>query len=545
MIRKHILIGIVVLKYYANTLIRSKIGSKIVIFVFILIILVITNFVIFSYYQSQMTYLGNSINIAGKNRFLTSNLMFQISEYLFIEVNVKNSSKINSAINQLESNILALRQGGNIIAGIDLKPLPREFLDDWNKIYHKWISLKTIIAKNIIKPDDEIMNSEKSIDKVKETSPLLETEALSLVDSSNILVTKLGDYLKSNSEYLLFIQRIFIILNIAVTAVFVLYLIRKILKPIFALTSAISEVNRERLNVLGQSKGNNNNNNNELSILSNSFNYMVNSIKNIKKQDELIKELKKANEELKYKDQLKNEFINVAAHEMKTPIQPIISVAELLRREEINNIEKDKKFLDIIFRNAKRLIQLAEDILDVTRIESGSLFLKKEKFNLKEMITEILREYEQKIVVENKKNIKLFYESDNKNNEIIIEADRNRLSQVVYNLLNNAINFTNEGSITVIVERKKDDDNNNNYNDEIRISIKDTGTGVHPEILPKLFTKFATKSMTGGTGLGLFISKNIIEMHGGKIWATTNNKEKDGREEECVGSTFTFSLPVK
>ncbi len=221
------------LEYYLDTFkfIHSKIGSKIVIFVFILIILVITNFVISSYYQSQMAYLGNSINIAGKNRFLTSNLMFYISEYLF-EGNTKNSSKINSAINQLESNILALRQGGNIIARIDLKPLPGEFLDDWNKIYQKWGSLKTILANNIIKADYEIASSEKSINKVKETS-LLETEALSLVDSSTILVTKLSDYLKSNSEYSLFIQGIFIILNIAVTAAFVLYLIRKILKPIF------------------------------------------------------------------------------------------------------------------------------------------------------------------------------------------------------------------------------------------------------------------------------------------------------------------------
>lgn len=125
------------------------------------------------------------------------------------------------------------------------------------------------------------------------------------------------------------------------------------------------------------------------------------------------------------------------------------------------------------------------------------------------------------------------------NNEIIIEADRNRLSQVIYNLLNNAIKFTNEGSITVIVERKN---NNNNYNDKIRISIKDTGTDIHPGIFPKIFTKFATKSMTGGTGLGLFISKCIFEMHGGKIWANNNND--DGREED-VGSTFTFSLPVK
>jgi signal transduction histidine kinase len=258
----------------------------------------------------------------------------------------------------------------------------------------------------------------------------------------------------------------------------------------------------------------------------------MNSIKNIKKQDELIKELK-PNEELKYRDQLKNEFINVAAHEMKTPVQPIISLTEL--RQEGINIDKDKEFLDIIYRNSKRLMQLAEEILDVTRIESGSLFLKKEKFNLKEMITEILREYQQKI--QNKNNIKLFYESYD-NNEIIIEAERNRLSQVIYNLLNNAIKFTNEGSITVIVERKKDNNNDN----EILVSIKDTGTGIHPAILPKLFTKFATKSMTGGTGLGLFISKSIIEMHGGKIWATNNNE--DGKEEG-VGSTFTFSLPIK
>ena len=133
------------------------------------------------------------------------------------------------------------------------------------------------------------------------------------------------------------------------------------------------------------------------------------------------------------------------------------------------------------------------------------------------------------------------YESYDNNNEIIIEADRNRLSQVVYNLLNNAFNFTNEGSITVIVERKNG--NNNNDNDEILVSIKDTGTGIHPEILPNLFTKFSTKSsITGGTGLGLFISKSIIELHGGKIWATNNSMNFGGREVR--GSTFTFSLPI-
>ena len=514
------------LKYYTNNFefIHSKIGSKIVVFVFILIILVITSFIIFSYYQSQMTYLGNSINIAGKNRFLTSNLLYGVSEYL-LKDNTKNISKINSAINQLESNVLALKQGGNIV-GIDLKSLPTEFSDDWNKIYHKWISLKTIIANNIIKSSDENMGS---IDKL--TQRKIETEALSLVNLSNILVTKLGEYVRNNSENLLFNQRVFIILDLVVIAAFVFYLTRKILKPILSLTSAISEVNRETHNVIAQSKGNNNND--ELSLIGNSFNYMVNFIKNIKKEDELIKELKKENEELKVHDKIQKEFINVAAHEMKTPIQPIMVFSELLSQERINNKEKEKEYLDIILRNSKRLMQLSENVLGVTRIEGGSFFINKEKFNLKELITEILREYEQTIQ-NKKKNLKLIYESS-EINQIIIEADRNRLCQVIHNLLKNAIQFTKEGRITVIVERKKD--NTNGRGDEILVSIKDTGTGIHTEVLPKLFTKFATKTMIGGTGLGLFISKSIIEMHGGRIWATNN--------KEGVGATITFTLPIK
>jgi signal transduction histidine kinase len=176
-------------------------------------------------------------------------------------------------------------------------------------------------------------------------------------------------------------------------------------------------------------------------------------------------------------------------------------------------------------------MQLEEDILDVARIESGSLILNKEKFNLNEMITEIIKDFQQKI--SNKKNLRLSYDSNIKD-EIIIEADRSRFYQIICNLLNNAIKFTNEGSIAVIVERK--DDNN-----EIAISIKDTGTGIDPEVLPKLFTKFATKPTTeGGTGLGLFISKSIIERHGGRIWVINNAAiNGDGK-----GSTFAFSLPI-
>ena len=530
------------LKHDANAfkLTHSKIGLKIAILVVIQIIFIITSFSILSYYESQGTYLGNSINIAGKNRFLTSNLMLHLSEYFF-ESNgndiskINHISKINSAIDQLETNILALRQGGKV-SDVDLKPLPSEFFDDWNIIYQKWVSLKTTLTNNIIKPNEQI-NSEATATATttdKDIKTTLDTRALSLVDSSNALVTKLGKYAGNTSQNSMFLQTIFAFLNIAVAAV-VLYLVMRILKPIFALTTATSEISRGNLDVSVKSRGNND----ELSVLTDSFNFMVNSIKKyVNKQNELTRKLKDANEELKNNDRLKDEFINVAAHELRSPIQPILGLSEFLRsnkgRENNNSsnsaamsLEKEEELLDVIVRNSKRLRQLAEDILDVAKIEGGSLFLKKEKFNLKEMITEILSEYEQKI--KNIKNIKLSYYSQG-NDSITIEADRSRLCQVIYNLLSNAVKFTNDGSITVIAEKKDKDDN------FILLSIRDTGTGIDSEMLPKLFKKFATKSQTGGTGLGLFISKSIIERHGGKMWAENNS---DGK-----GATFAFSLPI-
>jgi signal transduction histidine kinase len=538
----------------AFKLIRSKIGRRIGILVFIQIFFIVISLVILSYYQSQMTYLGNSINIAGKNRFLTSNLMFSTAEYFMME-NSSETSKIDIAIDQLESNILILKNGGHI-SGIDLKPLPPEFSRDWDNIYQKWILLKTILTKNVLKQNQIISPvvgvvtsaaitppsfSSSSISIEESIKTTLEAEALSLVDSSNVLVTKLGEFAKDSSQNSLFLQRLFAVLNIGVTAAFVLYLVRKILKPIFALTRATIEVKKGNLDVLVKNKINGD----ELSSLIESFNSMVTSIKNyIKKQNQLTKELENANKDLEYRDQLKDEFINIAAHELRNPIQPILGLSELLRHQEIENIKRSKEIdiekieniLDIIIRNSKRLMQLEEDILEVARIESGTLSLHKEKFNLNEIITEILKENEQKMI-RHKKNLKLFYESHINDEIILVEADRNRLIQVVSNLLNNAIKFTNEGSITIIVERKKI----NNDNDEIVVSIKDTGIGIDKQIFPKLFTKFATKSKEeGGTGLGLFICKSIIERHGGRIWAINNGMVNgDGK-----GSTFAFSLPI-
>ena len=537
------------LKYYNNTLrfIHSKIGLKIGLLVFIQIFFIIISLVILSYYQSQMTYLGNSINIAGKNRFLTSNLMFSTADYFL--GNNSDISNINAAINELEANILILKNGGKI-SDIVLKPLPSEFSNDWNSIYQKWILLKTtLLSNNLLKETQIIINpstvaevssravqaSSSSSDINKTIKTILETGAIPLVNSSNVLVSKLGEHAKNSSQHSIFLHILFAILNIGVTAIFVLYIIRKILKPIFDLTAATNQIKRGNLNVAVKNKGHD-----ELSLLTESFNSMITSIKNhIKKQNELKNELENANKELKYRDQLKDQFINIAAHELKNPIQPILGLCELLRDGE-TNIEKDEEILDVIIRNSKRLMKLAEDILNVAKIESGTLNINKEKFDFKEMLTEALKDFEQKIL-ENKKNIKLSYELQDNTTGIIIEADRNRLCQVICNLLNNAFNFTNEGSITVIVERKNGTRNDNN--DQIFVSIRDTGTGIHPEIVPKLFTKFATKSISNGTGLGLFISKHIIEMHGGRIWAINNSHTYE--ERKVKGSTFTFSIPIK
>ena len=549
------------LEYSADAfkLLRSKIGRRIVILVFIQIFFIIISLIIVSYYQSQMTYLGNSINIAGKNRFLSSNLMYDTAEFFL--GNSSDISNINSDIKELETNILTLKQGGKI-SDIELKPLPDEFSNDWDNIYQKWILLKTTLTNKILKESQtsssmvvkvvasetsapsslSLSSSSSSPSSELETNNIIKTikerGVLPLVNSSNVLVTKLGEYAKDSSQYSIFLQILFAVLNIGVTTAFILYIIRKLLNPIFALTNATSQIKSGNLNVVVKSKVNGD----ELSFLSESFNSMVTAIKNyIKKQNQLTKQLEKANEELKYRDQLKDEFIHVAAHELKTPIQPILGLCELLRDRK-TDIVKDEEILDVIIRNSKRLMKLAEDILNVARIESGSFFLKKERFDIGELISEIMNDIEEKIV-ENKKNIKLFFElyngNNNNNNKIIVEADKNRLCQVISNILNNAIKFTDEGSITVIVGTKKINNNNSN---KVIVSIKDTGTGIDSEILPKLFTKFATtSSIAGGTGLGLFISKSIIEMHGGSIWAFNNDeKNKDDR-----GSTFTFSLPVK
>ena len=238
------------------------------------------------------------------------------------------------------------------------------------------------------------------------------------------------------------------------------------------------------------------------------------------------KQLAEANEQLKIHHKMQEEFINIASHEIKTPTQAILGYSEMSEMEP----ERSKEYLQPILRNARRLQTLTNDILDVTRIESQSLNLNKERVNLDDVISSVLVDYRNQIERErNQKDIKLVYENndDNKPRDIFVEADRERLTQVISNLISNAIKFTQEGVIRVSVEVKD--------NRDAVMTIKDNGEGIDSEIMPRLFTKFVTKSIMG-TGLGLFISKSIVDAHGGKIWGENNIDSR--------GATFSFSLPI-
>jgi len=254
---------------------------------------------------------------------------------------------------------------------------------------------------------------------------------------------------------------------------------------------------------------------------------------------------------LKEMDKMKDEFINVAAHELRTPIQPIIGLSEVLRSKMRNNDSgnnpssnsENQEFVDVILRNGQRLEKLVEDVLDVTKIESQSLELHKEHFDLNDLIISIIDDIvaaEAESMVygltarrKGKNNVKITYQP----RHLPVYADRNRITQVISNLLNNAQKFTSEGYVVVTTDKKIDENNNSNNNNHsiAIINVCDTGSGVDPEIMPRLFTKFSSKSFSG-TGLGLYICKNIVEAHGGRIWAENN---KDGK-----GAIFSFTLPM-
>lgn len=257
-------------------------------------------------------------------------------------------------------------------------------------------------------------------------------------------------------------------------------------------------------------------------------------------QTELYEHIRYLYEQLKSHDKMKQEFMDIVAHELRTPIQPILGLAQVLKDQVSDSTQT--RFVDIILRNAKRLQKLQEEMLEVTRIESGSMKIYKESFDLNELIFNVLQDFRTQL--KDDARIKLNYRSDG---DVWVVADKNRIIQVVSNLLANAIKFTIAGRILVQLRKKKGKkiaDSN-----QVIVSIKDEGPGIDPSMMPRLFTKFASKSEKG-TGLGLFVSKSVIEAHGGKIWAKNNRvsrrrSRRGGGGESGDGAIFSFSLPVK
>jgi signal transduction histidine kinase len=272
----------------------------------------------------------------------------------------------------------------------------------------------------------------------------------------------------------------------------------------------------------------------------------ISIFENLWKQTELYhrlkestKQLELAYEQLKISDKMQSEFISAAAHELRTPIQPIISSVGIIRSRMGNTkVQELESSLNMITRNAERLSQLSSDIMDVTKIESNSLELEKGHLNLNEIISNTVEKYKKQIT---KANIDIELSFEPSEQLLLVDADRNRIIQVISNLLNNAIKFTRrEGGIMTVKVRTKyvcDEKTKNNASKIVAmVSVRDTGSGIDHDIMPKLFQKFVSKSLQG-TGLGLFISKKIIEAHGGKIWG--ENNMSDGK-----GATFYFTLPI-
>ncbi len=237
------------------------------------------------------------------------------------------------------------------------------------------------------------------------------------------------------------------------------------------------------------------------------------------------KDIEKANEELKLKEQLKNEFIAIASHELRTPIQPLLGFALLAKKGKVT---QDAAW-DGVLREARRLQQLANDILDVSRIESSSLMYKMEKVRINDLLEGVADSERANLA----KDVALDLMVDEAGKELEVELDRSRITQVLTNLVGNATKFTQKGSIKI--EGKTFLDKN-----KFEIKISDTGGGIPEHVLPKLFEKFVTKNVgdnnKNGTGLGLFISKAIVTAHNGEI-SVYNNAGS--------GAIFSIMLPIE
>ena len=255
----------------------------------------------------------------------------------------------------------------------------------------------------------------------------------------------------------------------------------------------------------------------------------VNGVKSFKSLFEILWQQLEMYEKLSAHNAMQREFINIAAHELRTPIQALLGITDLIESKtdiRKEKVELSRAIIEMMIRNVTRLERLSANILDASRIESNTLKLNKEVFDLNQKVLQVIDDLKITTYRE-RKNIKIV--SNSIPDKLEIYADKSRIFEVLSNLIRNSIRFSDEEEATIIVNVEQKE----GY---AVVEVRDNGRGIDPEIMPKLFTKFATKSYQG-IGLGLYISKSIVEAHGGKIWAENNRNGK--------GATFTFTLPVQ
>jgi signal transduction histidine kinase len=260
--------------------------------------------------------------------------------------------------------------------------------------------------------------------------------------------------------------------------------------------------------------------------------YYVSIFESLWKQADIYKKAEELYDQLKYKNETQRQFLNIAAHELRNPIQPILGLAEVMLSNKNLNVIQQEELLRIIINNAKKLHFLTNNLLDVARIDENLFSLELQEFDIVGLANDVIKEVRNQITNNKKINIDLQCPEKSLN----VFGDKIRLNQVFLNLINNSIKYTDEGDIFISIKKSNDDGNNNNdgENTNVLVQIIDKGMGIQEDIKQKLFSKF-TKGKKVGTGLGLFICKNIVESHGGKIWAE-NNMDK--------GATFSFTIPT-
>jgi signal transduction histidine kinase len=536
---------------------NDKIIVRLAILIAIEVLLVVGSFGISTYIESQSTAIGNTINIAGRNRFLTSNYLLELEKVNHGTAQIENLKHVADSLN---TNILFLRSGGHVVSAsgdIILTPLSAKYLDKWSEISEKGSALSLYAASlgkgvgtgavsnasNITNEPQQLSPPLSSPAETLKDSASIETTASQLITSSDDLTRQLSEDDRIYSQNFVSMQTIFII-GAALFGGLILYLMNRLLRPISLIIKVTEQVKKGNLSIspiADCDRGD------EIGILAASFNSMIKQL-------------------AKY-ERMQKDFINIAAHELRTPIQPILGLSVTIRQEILNlgkqlqmiqgeavykelqqnvststtipaarpdstdrsslsqSIEKIVLMVDIITRNSKRLEKMTSNLLDLSRIENDKpLDLSKEKFDLGKKIEDVVNDICS--TTPDNKDIRIRFESNLNNASVMIEGDRERIFEVISNLLNNAIKFTENGEVVVVLDEK---------DGQAIVSVRDTGSGIAPEIYSNLFTKFATKSEKG-TGLGLFLAKNIIEAHDGKVWGENN---KDGK-----GATFTFTLPL-